>query len=208
MKRHKTLPETHVTTREEPQDSRWEAVLAHDARMDRAFVYAVRSTGIYCKPSCPSRRPRREQVVFYALPKAAESAGFRPCLRCRPKQADGNKRNDPQATLVERLCREMERQSEAPVRLRELASRAHISPYSLLRAFRRLIGVTPRQYSDAIRLRNLKGRLQTGDDVTTALYGAGYGSASRLYEHAHQQLGMTPAVYRKGGKEHANRIHH
>ncbi|HXN64838.1 MAG TPA: bifunctional DNA-binding transcriptional regulator/O6-methylguanine-DNA methyltransferase Ada [Candidatus Acidoferrales bacterium] len=200
MRKHLTSSATHTRNSQESQDPRWRAVLAHDARMDHAFVYGVRSTGIYCKPSCPSRRPRPEQVVFYVHPKAAESAGFRPCLRCRPNQVDGQKRIDPQAAFVERVCRQIERRSDAPARLSELAAQGHTSPHSLLRAFRRLIGVTPRQYADTIRLRKLKDRLQTGDDVTTALYGAGYGSSSRLYERAHQQLGMTPAVYRKGGR--------
>jgi len=184
------------------QDRLWQAVLAHDAQMDRAFVYAVRSTGIYCRPSCPSRRPRRSQVLFYALPKAAEHAGFRPCRRCHPDQLSAHgKARDPQTDFVESLCREIERNTEGPIKLRELAARAHTSPHSLLRTFRRLIGITPRQYADAVRLRNLKGHLQNGADVTTALYQAGYGSSSRLYERAHAQLGMTPATYRKGGKQ-------
>jgi AraC family transcriptional regulator of adaptative response/methylated-DNA-[protein]-cysteine methyltransferase len=184
-----------------PDARRWRAVLARDPRMDRKFVYAVRSTGIYCRPSCPSRRPGRAQVAFFPQPKFAEKAGFRPCLRCRP---DSVQTRDPQAILVARLCREIEQQTsqhvETPAKLSELAVRAGTTPHGLHRMFRRLIGITPRQFADALRLRRLKGRLQSGDDVTTALYDAGYGSASRLYERANAQLGMTPATYRQGGK--------
>jgi AraC family transcriptional regulator of adaptative response/methylated-DNA-[protein]-cysteine methyltransferase len=177
----------------------WRAVLLRDSSRDREFVYAVRSTGIYCRPSCPSRRPRRAQVDFFAMPVAAEHAGFRPCKRCKPEQAASNG-HDPQTAAVVELCRTIEQDPDRSSKLVALAQRAGTSTHRLHRAFRRVLGITPRQFADALRLRRLKGRLQRGDDVTTALYDAGYGSASRLYERANAQLGMTPATYGKGGK--------
>jgi AraC family transcriptional regulator of adaptative response/methylated-DNA-[protein]-cysteine methyltransferase len=184
-----------------PDTRLWRAVLARDARMDRKFVYAVRSTGIYCRPSCPSRRPGRAQVRFFRQPEIAEKAGFRPCRRCHP---EGVEASDPQALMVAQLCGEIKKHATqhagAPLKLSELAARAAVSPHGLHRLFRRHLGITPKQFADALRLRLLKGQLRGGDDVTTALYDAGYGSASRLYEKANAQLGMTPATYRKGGK--------
>ncbi|MGH9594349.1 MAG: bifunctional DNA-binding transcriptional regulator/O6-methylguanine-DNA methyltransferase Ada [Bryobacteraceae bacterium] len=175
---------------------RWRAVESRDARQDRDFVYAVRSTGVYCRPSCPSRRPGRKQVVFFAIPKAAEQAGFRPCRRCKPERVG----RDPKAEQVARICREIEETIDGPAKLGDLAAKVESSPFQLLRSFRRLMGITPRQYADAIRLRRFKGQLKKGSNVTTALYEAGYGSSSRIYERADGQLGMTPATYRHGGK--------
>jgi AraC family transcriptional regulator of adaptative response/methylated-DNA-[protein]-cysteine methyltransferase len=177
----------------------WRAVLHRDSSRDREFVYAVRSTGIYCRPSCPSRRPRRAQVDFFAVPVAAEHAGFRPCKRCKPEQAAGNG-HDAQTAAVVELCRTIEQDPDRSAKLVALAQQVGTSTHRLHRAFRRVLGITPRQFADALRLRRLKGRLQRGDDVTTALYDAGYGSASRLYERANAQLGMTPATYGKGGR--------
>jgi AraC family transcriptional regulator of adaptative response/methylated-DNA-[protein]-cysteine methyltransferase len=186
-----------------PNARRWQAVLDRDARMDRKFVYGVRSTGIYCRPSCPSRRPRRAQVSFFPLPEVAEKAGFRPCLRCKPDKSRV-RGQDADAASVARLCREIEQQldqdSDRPVRLTELAARAGTSTHQLHRLFRRVIAITPRQFADALRIHRLKGRLKSGDDVTTALYEAGFGSASRLYERAYEHLGMTPATYKQGGR--------
>ncbi len=180
-------------------DNKWHAVLSRDSSRDREFVYAVRSTGIYCRPSCPSRRPRRAQVAFFAVPVAAERAGFRPCKRCKPELEEANG-HDAQTTVVVELCRVMENDPDRPARLEALAQQAGTTTHRLHRAFRRVLGITPRQFADALRLRRLKGQLQRGADVTTALYDAGYGSASRLYERANAQLGMTPATYGKGGK--------
>ncbi len=174
----------------------WRAVLARDARLDGRFVYAVRSTGIYCRPSCPSRRPRRAQAVFYPLPEAAEREGFRPCRRCQPRRAA----RDPQAELVGRVCRHIDAHLDEPLTLAALAVPAGMRPLRLQRTFRRLMGITPRQYADARRLGSLKKSLQEGRDVTTSLYEAGYGSSSRLYERSDAQLGMTPATYRRGGR--------
>ena len=183
----------------------WQAVVTRDRAADGSFVYAVRSTGIYCRPSCPSRKPRREQVVFFALPDAAEQNGFRPCLRCLPRKA---RLLDPRTQIVAGVCREietrlkgggMEDAAAAETTLAALSARAGMSPDQLGRAFRNTMGITPRQYADVQRMRRLKSRLKKGDDVTTALYDAGFGSSSRLYERAPLQLGMTPAAYRQGG---------
>jgi len=179
---------------------RWRAVLARNSRMDRKFVYGVRSTGIYCRPSCPSRRPRRGQVAFFPQAEIAEKAGFRPCRRCKPENGAAP---DAQAMLVARVCEEIQRQmaqpGASPVKLSQLATLAGTTTHGLHRMFRRVLRITPRQFADAIRLHGLKGRLRSGDDVTTALYEVGYGSSSRLYEFANAQLGMTPATYRRGG---------
>lgn len=179
------------------KESWWRAVLARDRRRDGVFVYAVRSTRIYCRPSCPARRPRREQVTFFPAPEAAERAGFRPCRRCRPREASAQ---DAQQERVLRACRFIEANFEARLTLAALSAELGVSPHHLQRSFKRVMGITPRQYADACRLRVLKRRLRGGEDVTTALYAAGYGSSSRLYERAPAQLGMTPATYRRGGR--------
>ena len=173
------------------------AIASRDPRMDSAFVYGVRSTGIYCRPSCPSRRPRPKQIEFFAIPEAAERAGFRACLRCRPQNAP----RSAQSELVRRVCREIDAGTDLdrPADLRRLAAAAGLSAQYLQRSFRQTMGITPRQYADAIRVARLKSNLRKGTDVTTALYETGYGSPSRLYEKSDAQLGMTPATYRRGG---------
>jgi len=180
----------------------WQAVLARDAQFESSFVYAVRSTGIYCRPTCASRRPSRQQVAFYASPEAAEQAGFRPCRRCRPRGTAADSRS-AQAKLVERLCREIEAsldEGDGAITLTTLSQRVGTNPYQIQRSFKRVMGITPRQYADAKRLARLKSRLQKGQDVTGALYDAGYGSSRALYERAPSRMGMTPATYRKGGR--------
>jgi len=194
------------------EGTRWEAVQSRDVRADGRFVYAVRSTGIYCRPSCPSRKPRREQVVFFSLPEAAEQHGFRACQRCRPRAA---RLRDPRVEAVARVCRDIDRRilADSPegladerLTLASLSASARMSPHQLERAFRGAMGITPRQYADAQRMRRLKSQLQKGDNVTTALYEAGFGSSSRLYERAPGHLGMTPAAYGRGGQ--GMRIHY
>jgi AraC family transcriptional regulator of adaptative response/methylated-DNA-[protein]-cysteine methyltransferase len=175
----------------------WQAVLSRDASCDGTFVYAVRSTGVYCRPSCPSRHPRRAQVVFYPVPEAAERCGYRPCRRCRPHQAAAG---DPHVEVVRGTCRFIEANLESPLTLADLGAAAGLSPCHLQRIFKRITGITPRQYVDACRLGRLKARLKERRTVTMALYEAGYGSSSRLYERASSQLGMTPAAYRRGGR--------
>lgn len=176
---------------------RWQAVMGRDARFDGAFVYAVRSTGIYCRPSCPSRRPRREQVTFFNLPRAAEGAGFRSCRRCRPAQVSAR---DPRVARVERVCRYIDAHLDSALPLARLAGEAGLSPHHFQRTFKQLMGISPRQYAEARRLASFKAQVRKGETVTSAIYGAGYGSGSRLYERASRQLGMTPSAYRKGGR--------
>jgi AraC family transcriptional regulator of adaptative response/methylated-DNA-[protein]-cysteine methyltransferase len=187
--------------------ARWQAVQSRDRSADGSFVYAVRSTGIYCRPSCPSRKPRREQVVFFALAEVAEQKGFRACRRCRPRSVP---LSDPKIAAVARVCREIDARvladpgidadTDTRLTLTQLSQPVGMSTHQLERAFRATIGITPRQYADAQRMRRLKSRLKKGDNVTTALYEAGYGSSSRLYERAPSHLGMTPAAYRRGGE--------
>lgn len=176
-------------------ETRWNLVLARDRQSDGAFVYAVRSTGVYCRPSCASRRPRREQVVFFPLPAAAERAGFRPCRRCKPEQA---KTADPQLELVRRVCRELDAGAGESVQLSTLAARLAVSSFHLQRTFKRVMGISPREYQDARRIERLKKELKDNRSVTYALYEAGFGSSSRLYEGT--KLGMTPLTYGRGGK--------
>lgn len=175
----------------------WQAVAARDDTHDGAFVYAVRSTGIYCRPSCPSRRPRREQVAFFALPAAAEFAGFRACKRCTPREL---RLAEPGAAVVAAACALIAAHLEQPLGLDDLGVAVSMSPHHLQRTFKRLVGVSPREYADALRLSALKGRLRAGDTVSDAIYAVGYGAPSRLYERADAQLGMCPTVYRAGGK--------
>ena len=177
-------------------DRQWRIVLARDRRYDGAFVYAVRSTGIYCRPSCPSRRPGRSRVTFFAAPTLAERAGFRPCRRCRPRDVVA----DPRVAVVVAACRALDQQVDQPVALGALASRVATTPAQLRRAFRAVLGVTPRQYRDTRRVEHLKRELRRGRRVSPALYAAGYGSSSRLYERARARLGMTPATYGRGGR--------
>jgi AraC family transcriptional regulator of adaptative response/methylated-DNA-[protein]-cysteine methyltransferase len=189
-------PGDELTTHAADDAARWQAVLNRDAQADGTFVYAVHSTGVYCRPSCPSRRPRRDRVSFFALPEAAEHAGFRACKRCHPEQAAIR---DPHVELVQRVCRAIAANPEGPLTLATLSADVNLSPFHLQRIFKRVMGITPKQYADAARMERFKGELRKGEAVTSALYGAGYGSSSRLYERADTQLGMTPAVYRKGG---------
>lgn len=175
----------------------WSAVMARDNANDGHFVFAVRSTGIYCRPSCPARRPRRDQVQFFLLPEAAETAGFRACLRCRPRTTNVA---DPALALVARVCRTIDAQVSEPVTLTTLAEQTGVSPHHLQRTFKRVMGITPREYAEAGRLGQFKSRVREGASVTTALYDAGYGSSRGLYEKSSAQMGMTPAVYRRGGR--------
>lgn len=176
---------------------RWQAVLAADASQDGAFVYAVRSTGVFCRPSCPSRRPKRESVTFFEVPEAAERAGFRACRRCNPKDLAAR---DPQLEAVRAACRHIDAHGEETITLDTLGHAVGVSPHHLQRVFTRVMGISPRSYADARRLGRIKSLLKAGDDVTGALYEAGYGSSSRLYERSDGQLGMTPATYRRGGE--------
>jgi AraC family transcriptional regulator of adaptative response/methylated-DNA-[protein]-cysteine methyltransferase len=179
-------------------DQLWQAVVAKDARFDGQFVFAVSSTKVYCRPSCPSRRAHRERVKFFNLPEAAEQAGFRACLRCQPKRA---RVMDPQMELVQRVCRVLNSSdSDETHKLADLATHAGVSVFHLQRTFKRVMGISPRQYLAARRIDNFKELVRKGDSVTTALYDSGFNSSSRLYEHASEELGMTPATYGRGGR--------
>ena len=174
----------------------WRAVVAHDREMDGLFVYGVRSTGVYCRPSCPSRRPRRTVVSFFSEIVAAEKAGFRACRRCKP-----NQRIEPSAIVakIQRASEFIRAHADQRITLGVLSRAVGSSPHHFQRMFTRLLGVSPRQYADACRLNHLKAGLKGGKAVTTAMYDAGYGSNSRLYERTDQTMGMTPATYRRGG---------
>ena len=175
-------------------DSRWRAVQARDRLADHQFVYAVRSTGIYCRPSCPSRRPGRDRVVFFDSPPSAVRAGYRACRRCRPDEAG----DDPWVEKVRRACVYLAN-LQGRVSLARLSSRLGGSPYHLQRSFKRLVGVTPREYAEACRLRKVKRGLRSGVSVTAAIFDAGYGSSGRFYGAAARKLAMAPAVYGRGG---------
>lgn len=175
-------------------DELWKAVLARDSRRDGQFVFAVSSTGVYCRPSCPARRPRRANVSFFTSLDDAEHAGFRACLRCRPRAIGGN----PQVDMVKAVCRYIERHLDEPVTLAELGKEFRQSSFHLQRTFKTVLGVTPKAYADSCRMNQLKQNLRAGHTVTRAMYDAGYSSSSRLYERTASQLGMTPDKYRRG----------
>lgn len=176
----------------------WQAVVTRDARFDGQFVFAVSSTKVYCRPSCPSRRPRRERVSFFRVPEAAEQAGFRACLRCKPRS---NAVVDPQLALVQRVCQLLDASEEGEtVKLAELAAQAGVSAFHLQRTFKRVMGISPRQYVTARRFGNFKQLVREGESVTNALYDSGFNSSSRVYEQAAEELGMTPATYGRGGR--------
>jgi AraC family transcriptional regulator of adaptative response/methylated-DNA-[protein]-cysteine methyltransferase len=177
-------------------DRRWRAVLDSDRSLDGAFVTAVRTTRIYCRPSCPARKPKRENVEFFAAPDDAERAGYRACKRCRPREAA----IDPQRALIQRVCDRLIDGGGAPPTLDALGAEFHVSPFHLQRTFKRITGVTPRQYAAAHRVGRLKRELRAPGDVTGAVYRAGFGSSSRVYEQTSRVLGMTPAAYGRGGR--------
>src|SRR5712664_191959 len=175
----------------------WNAVLARDASRDGSFVFAVRSTGIYCRPSCPARRTGREQVSFFQVPEAAEQAGFRACRRCHPRRAQNG---DPQVDLVRRICHAIDEHDEEPLTLKTLSTETGVSAHHLQRTFKSVMGITPRQYAESRRLDQFKSRVKDGVSVTEAMYSAGYGSSRGLYEKSSARLGMTPATYGRGGQ--------
>jgi AraC family transcriptional regulator of adaptative response/methylated-DNA-[protein]-cysteine methyltransferase len=181
----------------------WAGVLGRDAALDGSFVYAVRTTGIYCRPSCPSRTPHRRNVVFYGTTAEAEANGFRACLRCNPA---GKSLAEATAETVARACRVIESSEGVPT-LEELASAAGMSPFHFHRQFKALTGLTPKAYGTAQRAKRVRAELADGAaSVTSAIYGAGFNSNSRFYEKSNQVLGMTPTEYRQGGKDVAIRF--
>ena len=177
--------------------AQWQAVLEKNSAFDDQFVYAVSSTGIYCRPSCASRRPRRDRVSFFELPALAEQSGFRACLRCKPNAVKGR---DPQMEMAQAVCRIIEQHEGESITLAELSKQVGVSSFHLQRTFKSLMGITPKDYAAAQRVSKFKRDVRGGEGITNAMYDAGFGSSSRLYESAASQLGMTPATYGKGGR--------
>jgi AraC family transcriptional regulator of adaptative response/methylated-DNA-[protein]-cysteine methyltransferase len=188
---HNSSPSQRIAP--QAADRYWQATLHRDPRADGSFVFAVRSTHIYCRPSCPARRPLRRNTLFFRTAQDAESHGFRPCRRCRPKQQDSA------TALVEQVAAVLSNGNDESFRLASLAAQVNSSPAKLRRAFRRATGLSPKEFEQASRLARFKKMLREGSSVTEALYACGYGSSSRLYEKTNAHLGMTPASYRKGG---------
>jgi AraC family transcriptional regulator of adaptative response/methylated-DNA-[protein]-cysteine methyltransferase len=179
-----------MQARDSQEDARWQAVLERDRRHDGEFVYGVLTTGVYCRPSCPSRRPRRENARIYVSPAEAERDGLRACLRCRPDEAA--------AGDVARRCRFIEAHAEQRLTLAILAQEAGLSESHLQRKFRHEIGVSPREYVETCRMQLLQQELRNGGSVTAAAAESGYGSSSRLHERAAKRLGVTLRAYRDG----------
>lgn len=188
-------PMTMMSTLPADQDPRWQSVVARDRAADGSFFFSVSSTGIYCRPSCPARRPKPENVRFFASAKAAEAAGFRACKRCRPERPETWQQN---AQIVSEICRMIESAEEIPD-LDALAKKAGFSPHHFHRMFKAATGVTPRQYALAHRAKRLREGLANGARVTDAILDAGYSSPSRFYETSDKVLGMKPTEYRSGG---------
>ncbi len=178
------------------KNAQWEAILNRDATADGRFVYAVRSTKIYCRPSCASRKPRKNNVLIFEFPELAEARGFRPCLRCVPQKAG----YDPRLEKVRKAVRYIEEYADKNPTLAVLGCSVDLSPHHLQRSFKRALGVTPRQYAESFKVNKYKGLLRKGRDLSGAGYEAGYGSSSRVYEGASRYFGMTPATYKKGGE--------
>lgn len=177
----------------------WDAIERRDKTADGAFVYAVASTGVYCRPSCSSRQPRRDNVRFFPLPAAAEREGYRPCKRCRPRNTQIS---EPRAKVVQAVAEHLETHVDdtCETALGMLGARFGYDPQHIQRMFKEVLGLTPKQYADGLRVREFKRRLRTGSTVLDAGLNAGYGSASRTYENGGRALGMSPAAYKKGAE--------
>jgi AraC family transcriptional regulator of adaptative response/methylated-DNA-[protein]-cysteine methyltransferase len=176
-------------------EERWQAVKRRDPAFDGQFLFAVRTTGVFCRPSCASRPAKRENVSFFSSVAEAEKAGYRACKRCRPDKLGAP---DPQVQAVKRACERIETAEEAP-KLAELAATAGLSPYHFHRVFKAITGVTPKAYAAETRARRAADKLRTAGTVTEAIYDAGFNSSSRFYEHTDARLGMTPGAVRRGG---------
>ncbi len=178
------------------EHEKWAAVLARDGSWDGSFVFAVQSTRVYCRPSCPAKRPSRDRVTFFPGPRQAEDSGFRPCLRCRPRDIASS----PAVELVGRVCRHIDASLDKSLTLASLSSNVGVSPFHLQRTFKRVLGISPRQYVEARRLARMKRSLKNGETVMSAIYEAGFSSRSRIYENVQKPLGVDPGVLRRGGQ--------
>ena len=181
-------------------DACWAAVQRHDRHADGVFYYSVASTGVYCRPSCPSRPARRDNVAFHASREAAERAGFRPCKRCRPDAPGLHQRRTAMIAAACRMIDTAVADGDPTPELASLAAAAGLSPHHFHRVFKEISGVTPKAYALAQREDRVRKALLSGETITGAIYDAGYGSSSRFYEHAGDTLGMTPMAYRDGGQ--------
>jgi len=185
-----------MTTRKSLDDARWDAIVSKDRRADGQFYFSVRTTGVYCRPSCPARLARRENVAFHLSCEAAEVAGFRACKRCRPREASQSERD---AALIARACSLIEK-SDEPLRLATLAAASGLSPFHFHRVFKAATGVTPKAYADAHRADRVRKALPSSRTITDAIYDAGFNSNGRFYASSAQVLGMTPGRYKAGGE--------
>ena len=188
-----------LTNKVQDTEQLWRQVLARDRQADGQFVYGVRTTGVFCRPSCASRRPKRENVEFFAVPALAAGAGYRPCKRCHPTEAHIA---DQRLALVQQVCDAIVQQVEDPAQLTlaALGRRFHYVPRHIQETFAAILNMTPRQYAEIHRMNNLKTKLRRNENVSTAIYDAGFGSSSRVYERADAGIGMTPAQYVNGGQ--------
>src|SRR6266404_8357354 len=175
-------------------NQKWSLVLAREAKADGRFVYAVKSTGVFCRPSCPSRKPRRENVEFFDSPAQAQQAGYRACRRCTPLE------RNPQTQKVEAACRYIAENLDVTLSLTAISRHVAISPFHFQRLFKRILGISPREYQQARRAGKFRQALLGEGSVTDAIYEAGYSSSSRAYENIPAQLGMTPSAFRRGGE--------
>jgi AraC family transcriptional regulator of adaptative response/methylated-DNA-[protein]-cysteine methyltransferase len=176
-------------------ESRWRAVIDHDPTADGDFVYAVKTTGIYCRPGCASRLPKRENVLFFDNQKAAEAGGYRACKRCRPDRASNTEHHD----AILKACRRIN-EAEICISLSDLAAEAGLSPTYFQKLFKKYVGVSPKQYELEKRSKRVQATIKTSDRVTDAIYQAGYGSSGQFYNQAAQTLGMTPKVFKAGAE--------
>jgi AraC family transcriptional regulator of adaptative response/methylated-DNA-[protein]-cysteine methyltransferase len=185
-----TLTETFLS-----DSQRWQAVVERNPKADGLFLYAVQTTGVYCRPTCPSRLPNRDNILFFATCDEAQQAGFRSCKRCQPNTVSPHL---TQVQTITRICKVIE-ESEEPILLQALADRAGLSPYHFHRLFKKIVGVTPKEYAIAHRSKRVRQKLNQENTVTQAIYEAGFEASSSFYDKATAILGMTPTDYRKGG---------
>src|SRR5207247_11455211 len=175
---------------------KWKAVVERDETKDGLFVFAVRSTGIYCKPSCPARHPSLEQVIFFSQPDAAERSGFRACKRCQPREV----RPFARAQLIQKTCRYIEANLDERLTLEILSRQAGLSPFHFQRTFKRILGISPRQYVEARRLEKMKRSLTNGETVSNSLYNAGFTPKSQRYEKTAPHFAGSPGIMPQSGQ--------